>query len=454
MKDLPNLGLFKLCSISFGFLGVQIAYALQSANISRIFTILGADPYDLSYFWILPPLAGIIVQPIVGAMSDRTWNRFGRRIPYLFFGTLIAVIIMLLLPNTGSLCLGVTATLIFGSASLMLMDTSINIAMQPFKMMISDMVNQKQKTLAFSIQSMMCNVGSLVGYLIPFLFANVGISNIAKPGIIPDSVIYSFYTGAAILVICVIYTSCCVKEMPPHIYSEYHSNKIGNDDTKAKVWTLLNQAPRTFWTVGLVQFFCWGAFMFMWTYSTGAIAKSVFNTPFILNATGTPVLNTSTFEYESAADWVGIVFGVQAVGSILWAICIPKFKNIKTAYAFSLILGGVGFILVYWIKDKYLLFVPFLLISCTWAAMLSIPFSIITNSLKGCRIGTYLGLFNATICIPQIVAASLGGLLLKCFAEPGGVMPEIYMLVLSGIFLFVASLSVMLIKIEPVNKSI
>lgn len=222
-------------------------------------------------------------------MSDRTWNRFGRRIPYLFFGALIAVVIMCLLPNVGGLSMGVTAALIFGTVSLMLMDISINIAMQPFKMMVSDMVNQNQKTLAFSIQSMMCNVGSLIGYFVPFLFASIGISNVAEPGIIPDSVIFSFYVGAAILIICVIYTSCCVKEMPPDIYSKYHSIDKNNDDIKANVWTLLNQAPKTFWTVGLVQFFCWGAFMFMWTYSTGAIAKNVFNTPFILNAEGIPV---------------------------------------------------------------------------------------------------------------------------------------------------------------------
>lgn len=452
MKELPNLSWFKLSSISFGFFGVQIAYALQSANISRIFTILGADPHNLSYFWILPPLAGIIVQPIVGAMSDRTWNRFGRRIPYLFFGALIAVIVMCLLPNAGSFGMGVTAALIFGMVSLMLLDTSINIAMQPFKMMVGDMVNQKQKTLAFSIQSVMCNAGSLIGYLVPFVFACIGISNVAMPGIIPDSVIYSFYTGALILILCVLYTSCCVKEMPPHIYSEYHSNDGKVDDTKAKIWTLLNQAPKTFWTVGLVQFFCWGAFMFMWTYSTGTVAKNIFNTPVILNSTGIPVLNTSTLEYENAADWVGILFGVQALGSVLWALCIPKFKNIKIAYSSSLVLGGIGFISIFWVSDKYILFISFLLISCTWAAMLSIPFAIITNSLKGCRIGTYLGLFNATICVPQIIAASLGGVLLRCFTKSGQVAPEIYMLVLAGVFLLIGALSVMLIKIQTNNK--
>lgn len=204
------------------FFGVQIAYALQSANISRIFATLGADPHSLSYFWILPPLAGIIVQPIVGAASDRTWTRFGRRIPYLFIGSLIAVLVMCLLPNAGSFGMSVSTAMIFGLFALMFLDTSINMAMQPFKMMVGDMVNEKQKGLAYSIQSFLCNAGSLVGYLFPFFFAWIGIQNTASLGVIPDSVIYSFYIGAAILILCVIYTSVKVKEMPPKEYAEYH----------------------------------------------------------------------------------------------------------------------------------------------------------------------------------------------------------------------------------------
>ena len=175
MSKIPDLGFWKLWNISFGFFGVQIAYALQSANISRIFSTLGADPHDLSYFWILPPLAGIIVQPIIGALSDRTWTRFGRRIPYLFVGALFAVAVMCLLPNAGSFGMSVGAAMIFGLISLMFLDTSINMAMQPFKMMVGDMVNEKQKGLAYSIQSFLCNAGSLAGYLFPFIFAAIGI---------------------------------------------------------------------------------------------------------------------------------------------------------------------------------------------------------------------------------------------------------------------------------------
>ena len=212
MKEIPNLSFWKLWNISFGFFGVQIAYALQSDNISRIFSTLGAHPHSLSYFWILPPLMGIIVQPLIGLFSDRTWCRFGWRIPYLFIGAIIAVLVMCMLPNAGSFGMTVSAAMVFGLFSLMLLDTSINIAMQPFKMMVGDMGNEKQKGLAYSIQSFLCNAGSLAGSLFPFIFATLGISNIAPKGVIPDSVIYSFYVGATILILCVIYTTVKVKE--------------------------------------------------------------------------------------------------------------------------------------------------------------------------------------------------------------------------------------------------
>lgn len=235
MKVKPDLSFWKLWNISFGFFSVQIAYALQSANISRIFATLGADPHNLSYFWILPPLAGIIVQPIVGAASDKTWTRFGRRIPYLFVGSLVAVLVMCLLPNAGSFGMAVSTAMIFGLVSLMFLDTSINMAMQPFKMMVGDMVNEKQKGLAYSIQSFLCNAGSLVGFLFPFIFTWIGISNIAPQGVVPDSVIYSFYIGAAILILCVIYTTVKVKEMPPAEYAEYHGI-TEEEKRKRSIW--------------------------------------------------------------------------------------------------------------------------------------------------------------------------------------------------------------------------
>ena len=447
MKKIPDLGFWKLWNISFGFFGVQIAYALQSANISRIFSTLGADPHDLSYFWILPPLAGIIVQPIIGAMSDRTWTRFGRRIPYLFVGALIAVAVMCLLPNAGSFGMTVGAAMIFGLISLMFLDTSINMAMQPFKMMVGDMVNEKQKGLASSIQSFLCNAGSLAGYVFPYLFSTIGISKIAPKGVIPDSVIYSFYVGAAILILCVIYTTAKVKEYPPQLYAEYHGiNQEEKHKEKTNMFKLLVKAPKAFWTVGLVQFFCWAAFMFMWTYTNGTVAANVFGAPETINAAGAVVLDTASEQYQAAGDWVGILFAVQAIGSVIWATIIPQFKSLKMAYVVSLVLGGIGFISTLFIHDQHLLFVSFLLIGCAWAAMLALPFTILTNALTGGHMGTYLGLFNGTICIPQIVAASLGGLILKLFTTEGSVPPEVNMLALAGILLFVGACCVGIIK--------
>lgn len=279
MKQKPNLPFWGLWNLSFGFFGVQIAYALQSANISRIFATLGADPHNLSYFWILPPLMGILVQPIVGTLSDKTWTRFGRRIPYLFIGAATAVLVMCLLPNAGSLGLAVSAAMMFGLIALMFLDTSINMAMQPFKMLVGDMVNEEQKAKAYSIQSFLCNAGSVVGFLFPFFFTYIGIKNVAEKGVVPDSVIWSFYIGAAILILCVIYTTLKVKEWNPQEYAEYNAvaEHAEEKEDSANWLTLLRKAPTTFWKVGLVQFFCWAAFLYMWNYSTGAIAETVWN---------------------------------------------------------------------------------------------------------------------------------------------------------------------------------
>ena len=452
MKQIPDQSFWKLWNISFGFFGVQIAYALQSANISRIFSTLGADPHNLSYFWILPPLMGIIVQPIIGSLSDRTWTRFGRRIPYLFVGALVAVLVMCLLPNAGSFGMSVATAMVFGLVSLMFLDTSINVAMQPFKMMVGDMVNETQKGLAYSIQSFLCNAGSLVGYLFPFIFAAIGISNTAPEGVIPDSVIYSFYIGAAILILCVFYTTAKVKEYPPELYNEYHpisEEEKADAKNSPNMFQLLLKAPKTFWTVGLVQFFCWAAFMFMWTYTNGTIAHSAFDAPTmerVVDGTTRIVLDVKSTQYQEAANWVGILFAVQAIGSVLWAIVIPLFKSRKFIYSLSLVLGGIGFISIYFLHNQYALFVSFLLIGCAWAAMLALPFTILTNSLKGGHVGTYLGLFNGTICIPQIVAASLGGLVLSAFTHSGQLAPEVLMLVLAGILLIVGAFCVYIIK--------
>ena len=592
MNDQRDLSFWKLWNLSFGFFGVQIAYALQSSQVSRIFSTIGADPHELSYFWILPPLMGLIVQPIVGSASDRTWNRLGRRLPYLLIGALIAIVVMCFLPNAGSLGLGISQAILFGLVMLMLLDTSINMAMQPFKMLVGDMVNEKQKGLAYSIQSFLCNAGSVVGYIAPFVLAWF-LSNTAPAGEVPPTVTWAFYIGAFILALCVLYTFIKVREMPPAEYAAFHNINLEEKKEKkgdGNILRLLVKAPAVFWTVGLVQFFCWAAFLYMWTYSTDAVAYQAFDAPaiqtvsgvtingtdyndkFIFNnerpviengrlsfagieidgsiaspstvvvngdtlvAGGLPVvnggvakfdvnggelasagaslvvdgqhyiveesavsvpelaringstvltmahmanidkgtgkyvleqtsslpavsspdeitlnyntiLNSSSAAYQAAGDWNGILFAVQAIAAVLWAVVLAGVRRRKPAYSLSLLIGAVGFISVFFIHNQYLLFVSYALMGCAWAAMLAMPFTILTNALSGGNIGTYLGLFNCTITIPQIVAALCGGAILHCFpAASNGAPLTVGMLVVSGVLLILGAAAVWIIK--------
>ena len=438
MKE-QRLSFSQMWNLSFGFFGVQIAYALQSANISRIFATLGADPHQLSFFWILPPLMGMVVQPLIGRWSDATWCRWGRRKPYLLAGAVVAVAVMALLPNAGSLnlstayvFLGLNAAMWFGLFSLIFLDTSINVAMQPFKMMVGDMVGEEQKAKAYSIQSFLCNAGSLVGYLFPIFFTWIGISNVAPDGVVPDSVKASFYGGALLLIGCVLYTFLKVREMPPAEYAAFHGIDPQKQESKKResFVSLLVHAPSTFWTVGAVQFFCWAAFLFMWTYTGGAIAESCWHTT-----------DVSSAAYQEAGNWVGVLFAVQAVGSIIWALVIPRFHSLKRAYVVSLLIGAAGFVGTLLMHNQWLLLPCYLLIGVAWAAMLALPFTLLTNSLSGEHMGEYLGLFNGTICLPQIVAAATGGVLLKAL---GGSQEA--MLVAAGVLLAIGAAMVALVK--------
>ncbi len=425
----PSLSFWKLWNLSFGFFGVQIAYSLQSSNISRIFRTLGADPHSLSFFWILPPLMGILVQPVVGTLSDRTWTRLGRRIPYLLFGAAMAVAVMMLLPNSGSFGMSVGTALIFGLITLMLLDTSINMAMQPFKMLVGDMVSERQKAKAYSIQSFLCNAGSVVGFVLPFVLTSIGLKNTAPEGVVPQSVVWAFYLGAAVLIICVIYTVFKVKEWDPATYNIY--NPTPEHEESASWLTLLRNAPSTFWRVGIVQFFCWAALLYMWTYVVDAVAETVYGTT-----------DPTTEAYQSAANWTGILYAIQAMGSVVWATILPRFKNTKVAYGLSLLLGGAGFALIPFIHDPMGQIIPFLLIGCAWAAMLAMPFTFVTNALQGYgHMGAYLGLFNGTICLPQIVAALCGGAILTLVDSH-----QSSMMIVSGVLLALGAVSVSFIK--------
>lgn len=432
MKQKPDLSFWKLWNLSFGFLGVQIAYALQSGNVSRIFSTMGADPKNLGFFWILPPLMGMLVQPIVGVASDKTWTRFGRRIPYLIVGALLAVIVMALLPNAGSLSDTFWIAMMFGAIILMLLDTSLNMAMQPFKMMVGDIVNEKQKGLAYALQSFLCNAGQLVGFALPFVMTYIGFSNDASEGV-PTSLKMAFYIGAIILIACVIYTSMKVKEMSPEEYAQYHGGTDTEGESKINILQLLKKAPSNYWRVAIVQFFCWAAFQYMWIHSTGAIADTCWNTT-----------DSNSLDYQTAGDWVGIVLAIQALASVIWAMLLPSIEHkmgLKGAYSLSLLIGAAGFLMVPFVHDQWLMFLPYALTGCTWAAMLALPFTLVTNALEGRpHMGTYLGLFNCAICLPQIVAGLLNVLVVSLVGS------QVNMLFVCCVCLIAGAASVSVIK--------
>ena len=401
-KGLPTLSKNLIWMINFGFLGVQTAFTLQSSQMSRIFQTIGADPNNLGWFFILPPLAGLIVQPIVGYYSDRTWKPRlgGRRLPYLILGTLIAVIVMLLLPNSGSFGFGYGSlmALWFGAITVAFLDLSSNVAMQPFKMMIGDMVNDKQKSYAYGIQSFLSNTGAVLAAIFPFLLTWLGIANTANKGVVPQSVVISFYAGAILLIITSLFTVFRVKEYDPATYAMYHGISEKENSEGGNWITLLKNAPKAFWTVTLVQFFCWFAFQYLWTYSAGAIAQNVWHTA-----------NASSAAYQAAGNWYGVLAAVQSIAAVACSYVLAKLPNRfhKSGYAVSLILGALGFVSVFFVHNQYILIVSYILVGIAWAGMNTYPLTIVTNALSGNHMGTYLGLFNGSICLPQIVASIL-----------------------------------------------
>lgn len=433
---LPTLSKSTIWMINFGFLGVQTAFTLQSSQMSRIFQTIGADPNNLGWFFILPPLAGLIVQPIIGYYSDRTWapKLGGRRLPYLLLGTLIAVIVMILLPNSGSFGFGYgsLAALLFGAITVAFLDVSSNIAMQPFKMMVGDMVNDDQKSYAYGIQSFLSNTGAVIAAVLPFLFAYMGLKNTAAKGVVPQTVVVAFYVGAALLIITSLFTIFKVKEYDPETYALYHGISTEANEEKVSWIQLLKTAPKAFWTVTLVQFFCWFAFQYLWTYSAGAIAENVWHTT-----------NATSQGYQAAGNWYGVLAAVQSIAAVVWSYVLAKVPNKyhKAGYFSSLLLGALGFLSIFFVSNQYVLIVSYILVGIAWAGINTYPLTIVTNALSGNHMGTYLGLFNGSICLPQIVASLLS---FGLFPLLGGHQANMFLA--AGIVLALGAFSVLLIK--------
>ncbi|WP_415599766.1 SLC45 family MFS transporter [Liquorilactobacillus hordei] len=430
--------------MTFGFFGVNMAFSLQSSQMGRIFQTIGADPTKLGFFFILPPLAGMIVQPLVGKYSDLTWsNKYGRRMPYLILGAPIAAIVMVLLPNAGSFGFGYAsiAALTFGAIAILFMDLSSNVCMQPFKMIVGDMVNEDQKDLAWSWQQSFSNLGGVVATVFPFLLTMFGVSNIAEQGVVPLSVRLSFYIGAVILLATSIYTVMKVKEYDPASYAEYHHLDPNHHKEAPSLWTLIKKAPRAFWEVSFVQLFDWFAFQYLWTYATGAIAKNVWNTA-----------DTASAGYQAAGNWYGILTCIQSVAAVIWGFLIlSKTNPLKRKFWFrvGLVMGAIGFTGVFMIHDNYLLILPFCLIGISYLTMQTEAFSIFTSALDGKNEGAYMGLFNCGICLPQIIAsiASFAIFPLINKSMPG-------MILVAGIAMLLGAIAVSVIKEDKPQENI
>lgn len=434
--QLPMLTSMQLFLITFGYAGVQVAFSVQTGNMGRIFQTLGSDPTKLGFFFILPPLAGMITQPLIGLFSDKTWlPKFGRRMPYLIGGCLVSLIVLLLLPNTGSFGFGYGSmtALWFGAVTVLFMDLSANVSMQPFKMIIPDMVNEKQTDKAWSLQNIWGSLGGVIAFVFPFILTSFGVANTAARGIVPDSVKISFYVAAAILLLSTIFTIINVKEYDPETLAYYHGFR-SDDKTHESFIDILKHAPKVFWTLGIVEFFVWFGIPYMWTYSTGALSENIWH-----------VSDPASAGYQAAGNWFGILQAVYSVVAIVVGILFQRLndKTRKMTYFLSLIAGGLGFIIVAYGHTHVSSLIGFVLIGIGWIALISIPFTILTNALDGKHDGVYLGLFNCFICIPQIVASVAS---FAIFPAVGKSMA--HMLAIAGVFLMIGGCLIWIVKEE------
>ncbi|KMY77316.1 major facilitator transporter [Leuconostoc mesenteroides subsp. dextranicum] len=434
--QLPMLTSMQLFLMTFGYAGVQVAFSVQTGNMGRIFQTLGSDPTKLGFFFILPPLAGMITQPLIGLFSDKTWlPKLGRRMPYLIGGCLVSLIVLLLLPNTGSFGFGYGSmtALWFGAVTVLFMDLSANVSMQPFKMIIPDMVNEKQTDKAWSLQNIWGSLGGVIAFVFPFILTSFGVANTAARGVVPDSVKISFYVAAAILLLSTIFTIINVKEYDPETLAYYHGFR-SDDKTHESFIDILKHAPKVFWTLGIVEFFVWFGIPYMWTYSTGALSENIWH-----------VSDPASAGYQAAGNWFGILQAVYSVVAIVVGILFQRLndKTRKMTYFLSLIAGGLGFIIVAYGHTHVSSLIGFILIGIGWIALISIPFTILTNALDGKHDGVYLGLFNCFICIPQIVASVAS---FAIFPAVGKSMT--HMLAIAGVFLMIGGCLIWIVKEE------
>ena len=434
----PKLSFWQIWNLSFGFLGVQIGYSLQNGNTSRILEALGADVHSIGYFWLAAPLAGLVVQPIIGLSSDKTWTKLGRRIPFIFFGASVSALAMFFMPNAEYFTF-LLPPLVFGAVMLLLMDTSFNVTMQPFRALVGDMVNDDQRNLGYSLQSALINFGAVFGSLLPWILVKIGMSNVPAAGEkVAESVIWSFYIGGGILLATVLWTVFRTKEYAPKEHAEYNKIDLNASDKKEKtsIFKLIGDAPKIFWQLGVVQFFSWFALFLMWVYTTRAIADQIWGNGVALDA--------KSIEFNEAGDWTGVMFAFYSGVAALFSLLIPTIAKAigrKKTYSFSLVLGGLGLISMFVVEDKNMLLLSISGVGLAWAAILAMPYAMLSGSLPADKMGVYMGLFNATITIPQIAAGILGSTLIALF---GG--NPMAIIVIAGVSFLIAGTAVFFVK--------
>lgn len=431
--------------MSFGFLGIQMGFALQNANASRILQIFGADVHELSWFWIVAPLTGLIVQPIIGYYSDRTWTRLGRRRPYFLTGALLASVGLILMPNADMFTAFLPALWV-GAGMLMIMDASFNIAMEPFRALVADILPSDQRTLGFSVQTVLIGIGAVVGSWLPYVLTNwFGVLNDANEGEVPFNLLLSFIIGASVLIISILITVITTKEYSPEEMAQFSieedEEEIEEKSSLLDIFSDFKKMPLTMRQLSSVQFFSWFGLFGMWVFTTPAIAHHVYGL----------ALDDHGDTYQNAGDWVGILFGVYNAVSAVYAFFLPaiaKKLGRKSTHAVSLIFGGLGLISIYFVPNENWLFLSMFGIGIAWASILAMPYAILAGSIPVKKMGVYMGIFNFFIVLPQILNALIGGPMVKYLY--GG--NPIFALVVSGISLLIAA--VLVSKVKDVDEEL
>lgn len=435
ISDKPRLSLWQIFTMSFGFMGIQFGFALQNGNTSRILRSFGADVDQLPMFWLVAPLVGMIVQPIIGHYSDKTWNRLGRRKPYFLTGAILSSLALIFLPNSAILS-SIIPALWIGAGLVMIMDTSFNIAMEPFRALVADNLPDKQRTLGFSVQTFLIGLGAVAGSYLPEWLGDHGFSLEAGKTGVADNIRYSFYIGATVFILAILVTVIFSKEYPPEQYEQYHGKAEAAGKTGLKeILKDFRKMPKTMKQLGLVQFFSWFALFSMWVFTTDAVATHIY---------GLTGEYSKTIQYNEAGNKVSSAFGMYNFIAMVYALFLPYIAariGRKWTHALSLIAGGIGLISIYFIKDPAMLKYSMIGIGLAWASILAMPYVILSSSIPPGKLGIYMGIFNFFITFPQIINGLFGGWIVKRIYHG----QPIYAIVLAGFLLFCAAISVLFV---------